>query len=101
MLTDNSFKRNTIHVPNIETIAIDFNDPESMYLKEEARLYDKLDYDTLLSELDKFDELDVQVLRGDLTRREAANLLGLRYKTYQKRLWRKMKKIKEKRSPNA
>lgn len=60
----------------------------------EAPLFNFPDYD-LIETFGVLEDLDMAVLRGHMTRHDAAEILGVSYSTYQQNIYRKMKKVAE------
>lgn len=93
-----SNKHKTYNVDNIERIAIDRNDPEVLLIRSECPRQPSIDRDALIDDILNegiLDELDVEVLMGFTTRKEAAASLNILYDTYKKRLLRKISKLAE------
>lgn len=93
-----------ILVKQLDTISLDhlieqgFDFASNNTFKQTCSLPQRILYNTILS-YDILDETDIAVLRKEITRREAADQLGIEYDTYKKRLQRKLDKIRDKNVP--
>jgi len=91
-------ERNTFNVINIELIAIDYLDPEVLLIRKQCGVRTSKRNNGLVRELKSYnilDKVDISVLIGEITRKEASEILSVSYDTYQKRLYRKVNKIRE------
>ena len=87
-------KRNTLNnIKNIEDLSLYNKTPEDiMEAVEDDMLFEELLTDII--KIGNLTQIDIEVLGGLKTRKEAAEELGIKYDTYQKRLRRKVNKIK-------
>lgn len=88
----NERKRRPQEVSLDYLIEIGFDYSENELFKQECSDDDADCYNTILCYA-IFDDIDIAVLTGEITRKEAAAALGIEYEAYKKRLQRKKYKI--------
>jgi len=83
---------NLLYTDKIEFIAIDTKTPEDAFMGLEEYYYEQ---EELFEYLKDFEENEKNVLMGLITRREAAQLSGITYDAFRKKLQRKVEKFKK------
>jgi len=88
-------KRNTLNnISNIEDLALNVQTPmDIMEAVEDDKKFELLLEDII--KLGDLNKIDILVLGGLKSRKQAAKELNVKYGTYTKKLWRKVQRIRE------